>query len=198
MPHRDPRQPFIAHVLEQFEGAFHEFLGSQSRQGAVQAIGMGEEQHVSARVGARKAGARTPVALDELASFATAFDQPGDLLTGIAADPLQEAQHHGLVGALQPGVAEAAHRAGDEAVALFGSHRKVQGHCALHKSPDLGQRMQLLVVHIDHHAPHHDRPQPPVQTQTPLESRPPLRLKPHWTRLRLDCRGRPMLKSDAY
>ncbi|MDO8598307.1 MAG: type II toxin-antitoxin system HicB family antitoxin, partial [Sulfuricaulis sp.] len=46
-------------------------------------------------------------------------------------------------------------------------------------------RMQLFVVHIDHHAPHHDRPQLPVQTQTPLESRPPLRLIPHWTTLTL-------------
>jgi hypothetical protein len=46
--------------------------------------------------------------------------------------------------------------------------------------------MQLFVVHVDHHAPHHDRPQLPVQTQTPLESRPPFRLKPHWTTLCLD------------
>jgi hypothetical protein len=32
----------------------------------------------------------------------------------------------------------------------------------------------MLVVHLDHHALHHDRYQQLVQTQTPLESHPPL------------------------
>jgi cytochrome c-type biogenesis protein CcmH/NrfG len=63
--------------------------------------------------------------------------------------------------------------------------------------------MQLFVVHIDHHASHHDRSQLPVQTQTPLESRPSLRLKPHWTRLKARVELRNVLQiepknADAY
>ena len=49
----------------------------------------------------------------------------------------------------------------------------------------LRQRTQLFVVHIDRHASHHDRSQLSVQTQTPLESRFPFRLKLHWTRFAL-------------
>src|ERR1019366_3417622 len=45
------------------------------------------------------------------------------------------------------------------------------------------QCVQLFVVHIDHHASHNDRSRLPVQTQTPLDSRTPLRLIPHWTTL---------------
>ena len=72
---RDPRQPLIANFPEQIEGTLHEeLLGSQPRQGAVQAIGMGEQERVSARVGARKTCARAPVALDESALFTTPFD----------------------------------------------------------------------------------------------------------------------------
>ncbi len=86
---------------------------------------MGEQEHISARVGARKAGARAPVALDEPASLRAAFDQSGDLLARIAAHTLKKAQHDGFIGAPQAAMAKAAHRAGDEIVALIGRHRKI-------------------------------------------------------------------------
>ena len=94
---------------------------------------MGEQEHIRARVGARKAGARAPVALDERASLAAAFDQPGDLLARVAAHALQKAQQHGLLGALQAAIAEAAHRAGDEIVALIGRHRKTNLYGSVQK-----------------------------------------------------------------
>jgi hypothetical protein len=50
--------------------------------------------------------------------------QPRDLLPRVPADALQEAQHYGLLNSLQSGISEATHGTGDEAVALFGGHRK--------------------------------------------------------------------------
>ena len=60
---------------------------------------MGEQEHVSARVDARKAGSRPSVALDQRASLTATLDQPGELLARIAADALKEAQNHRFVGA---------------------------------------------------------------------------------------------------
>jgi hypothetical protein len=82
---------------------------------------------------------------------------------GKVSDPLQDAQHHGLLDTLQTSVAMAPHGAGDKAAALFDRRRTDQ------KGLHLGQRKQLFVVHGDHHAPHHDRSQLPVQIQTPLD-----------------------------
>ena len=86
---------------------------------------MGQQEHVSAGVGARKAGARTLVALDELAALAAAFDEPGDLLARIAAHAFEKPQHDGFVGTLQTPIAKSAYRARDEIVALVGCHRKI-------------------------------------------------------------------------
>ena len=43
----------------------------------MQSVGMGEQEHVSARVDARKAGSGTLVALDQLASLTATLYQSG-------------------------------------------------------------------------------------------------------------------------
>ena len=91
----------------------------------MQGVGLGEQEHIGARVGARKAGARAPVAFDERASLTAAFDPSGDLLARVAAHALKKAQQHGLIGALQAPITEAAHRARNELVTLTGRHRKI-------------------------------------------------------------------------
>ncbi len=70
---------------------------------------------------------------------------------------------------LSRGVAEAACYARHELVALCGGHRETQGHGTFEKSPHLIQRLQLRIIHVDHHASHHDRYPLPLQTHTPLE-----------------------------
>ena len=110
---------------------------------------MSEQEHIRARIGARKAGARALVALGEPAWLTAAFDQAGDLLARIAAHALKKAQHHGLTGTLEAAIAEAAHRARDKLVALIRGHRKIDLRGSVQKSLYLSQRMQLFVVHID-------------------------------------------------
>ena len=112
------------------------------------------------------------VALNQWGSRARPPDQADELLAGIATDALQEAQHHALGGALEAGIAEAAHRALHEGVALLGSQGKLDREGPVEESSQLLERLQFCIVHIDHHASHHDRFQPPAQTQTPLETRP--------------------------
>ena len=89
---------------------------------------MGEQEHVSVRVDTRKTGSRPLVALDQLASLAASFDQPGKLLARVAADAFKEAQNYRLVGAFQPGVAETPHSACDEFVSLVCRHREIHRH----------------------------------------------------------------------
>ena len=94
----------------------------------MQCVGMGEQEHVSTRVDARKAGSGSLVALDHLASLTATLDQPGDLLARVAADAFKEAQHHRLVGAFQSGIAEATHGARDKFVPLVCRHREIHRH----------------------------------------------------------------------
>ena len=89
---------------------------------------MGEQEHVSTRVDARKAGSGTLVALDQLASLTATLDQPGKLLARVAADAFKEAQNHRFVGAFQPGIAETSHGACDEFVPLVCRHREIHRH----------------------------------------------------------------------
>ena len=56
--HRDRRQALVAGIAENTVSSLHEFLGCQTGQRAMQCVGMGEQEHVSARVDARKAGSR--------------------------------------------------------------------------------------------------------------------------------------------
>lgn len=58
-------------------------------------------------------------------ALAAPFNQAGELLARIAADPLKEAQYHGLLRSPQAAITEAAHGTGDEVVALFGGYRKI-------------------------------------------------------------------------
>ena len=101
MRHRDLGQALVTSIAKDVMSALHELLGGQTRQGAVQGISIGEQTHVSARVGAGKAGAGAAVALGERTTLGTPLNQPGKLLARIAADPRQEAQHHALVGSRQ-------------------------------------------------------------------------------------------------
>lgn len=95
---------------------------------------MGEHQHIGVRVGARKASPGTSVALSQRGALTAAFDQPGELLARIATDPFQEAQHHGLLAALQVPVAESSHGAGDEFIALPCRHREIHRHGPVQKA----------------------------------------------------------------
>ena len=91
-----------------------------------------------------------------------------------------------FVDAFESDIAETARRARNKLVALIGRDRKPQGHRAFEKGPYLIQRLQLDIIHVDHHALHHDRYPLPVQTHTPLETRPRFRLIPHWKGLLID------------
>jgi len=57
-----------------------------------------------------------------------------------AAHAREKAQHHTLVGTVQPCVTEAPYRARDEGVALVGRHRKIERDGAVEKGSQLGQR----------------------------------------------------------
>lgn len=91
-------------------------------------------------------------------------------LTRVTAHSLQEAQHHGLLRALQPPVAETVHDAANEPVALLSGEGEIDRYRAVQKGLQLRQGLQLSVVHLDHHAMQHDRSQLPAQTHTPLEN----------------------------
>jgi hypothetical protein len=81
-----------------------------------------------------------PETLGERTSLVAPFNQPGELLARIAAYPLEEAQHHGLPSSPQAAITEAAHDTGDEVVALFGGHRKIDRHGAFEKGLQLLER----------------------------------------------------------
>lgn len=87
-----------------------------------------------------------------------------------------------MIGTFQKSTDDAADGMGEESVAAFGGHRTIDHHSSIQEGRQLGPRDQQFVVHVDHHAKHHDRRHLPVQTHTPLESRLLLRLAALWTR----------------
>jgi len=103
-----------------------------------------------------------------LASFTAPFDQSSELLARVAADALKEAQNHRLVGAFQPGIAETSHSVCDEFVPLVCRHREIHRYGSGYKGLQIGQRVQLFVVHIDYHASYHDRSRLPVSDSYPI------------------------------
>ena len=134
MRHRDRRQTLVAGIAEDPIGPLHEFLGRQARQRAMQGVGVRQQQHVSARVGASKTRSRAAVTLDQRSPLAAPFDQAADLLARIAADAFQKAQHDRLVCPIQPPVTEALDGARNKRVPLVFCHREIHPHGPVQKS----------------------------------------------------------------
>lgn len=114
-----------------------------------------------------KALARRAVALDQWLPGAHAPDQTRERLARMTDHPCEKAQDHALVGAFEAGAAEAPQHAGDEIAAPVGGHRKGDGHGTVEKGPQLAERRQPSVGHVDRHASHHNRSQ-----GTPSDSNP--------------------------
>ncbi len=97
-------------------------------------------------VSGQQAGVRARVDARNAFACAAALNQPGALLARIAADPLEEAQHHGLRRSSHAATTEAEHGTNDKVVASFSDHRKIDRHDCVQKDLHWGQRQKRSVV----------------------------------------------------
>lgn len=138
-----PARPCIALIAEARVGALTELSGSGAREGAVEAVDLGQQQDILPGIAAVEGSGRGAAAVLDASGPSELGDQPGHLGPRTPRHLAQVAPDQALVGLTQAAITEAAQGLGDEVVGGFtAGYPEAHGLAAFEEGADLLQCLE--------------------------------------------------------